>query len=77
MADAKGAQSYRSLGVGSTCVFVRISYVPKASKVKTLKKGEGRTETKDLSCSSKVPYLHVRYSTCICPGFFTGMVISI
>lgn len=40
------------------------------------KEGGSRTETKDLSCSSKVPYLHVRYSTCIYPVFFTEMVIS-
>lgn len=44
-------------GDGSTCVFVRISYVPKASKVKTLKKGEGRTETKDWICRAQVKYL--------------------
>lgn len=63
-------------GDGSTCVFVRIIHVPKASKVKTLKKGEGRTETKDLSCSSKVGiYMLGRYMY-LSSFFFTEMVIS-
>lgn len=60
-------------GDGSTCVFVRIKLWIQG---KQGKEGGSRTETKDLSCSSKVPYLHVRYSTCIYPVFSTEMVIS-
>lgn len=53
-----------------------LSYVPKASKVKTLKKGEGRTEMKDLSCSSKVGiYMLGRYMY-LSRFFLTEMVIS-